>query len=291
VEDAIAELAAYADVPGLDWAALNASGNGLVASNAYLEQGLEPLFQRYIAVIDSLDLTAAELSGTTTEEARSAWDSIWVAINKRAGVVLDAIAAGELRVAWNNAVQIRSDVLRRLVIASHAVSMDALGSHDTGMVRYAVESGQLSIEDAQADANDIARLWRGVILLNEQSALDSLKIKQGLGLAWFSAPVAFALVATITVIALCLTVVWTVSETNQDRREWCLDEQGSLRRDAPTWCREAPSSPLATFLGPVSAGAKSLGTALGWAIGLGAIAGLLVMRRNKQRNIQVRGWS
>jgi len=273
VDEALVELASYGAPDGLDWDSLNAAGKGLLDSDLYLEH-MDAVWERWARVMATLNITDAELEETSPEQARAAWKETTESITDKARHVLAALADGELTVAWDSAVTIYGGAVRSLVIALAVVTHEALQAHEAGVVRYAVDSGQLTLAQAQGDADNVVKLWKAVIELDREGALNELKRPEylnGLGAAWLTAPVAVVLISIIAIIAFVVVVIWAVSEWNDERRRWCLDSNNDVKADAPAWCYEEPPQPLATFLEPLGRTGQAIGTAVGVALGVGAL--------------------
>lgn len=276
ISGALLEVASYADVKGLDWDELNYGGNGILDSDEYIFQ-LNDTYQRFLRVINTLSISEAEWMATTPDQAMEAWEETSGALSDKADAILDAIADFELSLAWDNAVTIYSGYLRNVILAAGVVATAALESHEGGVVRFAIETGQLSLAGAEEDADNINKLYMAVVKLDEYGLLNDLKKPQymsGVGAAAAvlrGAPLAWAIVGGLAVLAAAVVVVWSISEKNSERRVWCLDDDGNIREDAPDWCYEEPADPMAMFLAPLTAVGSAIGTAIGIAVGVGAL--------------------
>ena len=290
--ESVVQLASYADVGGLRWEELNATGNGILQSPEYVRR-LNATWDRFYATMASLSIPQSEWEGTSPAAARKAWDELSTELGRRSGEVLDAMQSAELSLAYDRAVELKADAVRGVVVTAAAVANANMISHETGIVRFAVQTGQLDLNQAEADADNLVRLMECIILLDDYGVLSALKTPvSGMGegcivlprvpnapLGVVAVPVigagylALVMIAAIFAVAGAVVYIWSVSEANAERREWCLDDNMNLREGAPEWClREPPKDPLADAL---ARGGESLGKALGY--GLVAVAGITLL--------------
>lgn len=274
---AILEVASYADVSGLAWDELEGTGNGLLDSDEYIFQ-LNETWDRFDAVTRTLAISAAEWEETTAAQARAAWAATTDELGEKADAILDAITSFEVSLAWDRAVTLYTGYLRSLLIAGAVSASAALESHESGMVRYAVVSGQMTPEEARRDADNIQKFLAAVVKLDDWGFLKELKKPRyvsGVGaaaaVAARGAPLVWAAVAALAVIAAAAVVIWSINETNERRDKWCLDENNEIRPNAPGWCYEEPGDPLSVFLEPLTKTGAALGTAVGVVLGVGAL--------------------
>lgn len=281
---ALEELASYADVEGLDWQRINADGEGIVGSGGYLSE-LQERWQRFYDVTETLAITDAQWEETTAEQAADAWQEVRRHVSDKADQMLTALGRGELRVAWDHAATVYSGSLKKLIIATSAVSHRNLTAHEDGTMSYAVQTGQTTLEAAEKDADHIAMLWSAVVQLDQWGAFGGLKKKQfaGVGAAPGAAagtaarglPIVIAAVGIAAVIAAVIVFLAYLSHRNGLIEDYCFDAEGQLRADAPHWCDQAgeqlTSDPLAVFLEPVRQTGKALATGLAVAAGVGVV--------------------
>ncbi len=284
VEDVLVDLAAYADIEGIDWPSLNAQGQGLMESQAYL-QVLDDRWERFYSVVETLAITDAEWEETTAEEARDAWTEVRDAMTDKAGLMLDALLAGELSVAYDHAATIWTGSLKKLVVATSHVSHRNLTAHQDGTLYYAIEVGALTATEVEEEASAIARLWDCVVKLDQWNALSELK-KPGhvsvgqtpqqatVGQALLRGlPFVITAVGIAAVIAAVVVFLSYLSDRNAQIEKFCFNDDGSVREDRPAWCDEpnqGMQDPLAVFLQPFTEAGKRLAT------GLSIVAGVAV---------------
>lgn len=282
--DVLIDLAAYADIRGLDWQTLNASGQGVMQNGGYLDV-LETRWGEFYGVAETLDISAAEWEETTAKEAADAWHEVRDAIGEKASLMLDALSAGELRVAMEHAATIWTGSLRKLIIATSHVSHRNLTAHSDGTLYELIAAGELTVEDVEEEASSIARLWDAIVKLDSWNALSSLKKPEyggtaGLGQAQGAAaqvlargiPMAIAVIGIAAVIASIIVFLSYLSDRNKQIDQFCFDKDGALREGRPSWCDEAGQGmpdPLAIFLEPFRSAGERLAT------GLSVVAGIV----------------
>jgi hypothetical protein len=278
VDDLVVELASYADIEGIDWATLNAQGQGILESDHY-QRVLEARWEAFYAVAETLAITDAEWEETTAEQARDAWKEVYDEISAKAGVMLDAITSGELLVAYDHAATLWSGSLKKLVIATSHVSHYNLTAHEDGTMYWAIETGAMTVAEVEEEASACARLWDCVVKLDEWGALSSLKKPEHGGPAGVGAiqiPAAAIVIAAVGIAAVIASVVvfaMYLSDRNSRIDKFCFDENGELAADRPAWCDEpgqGQPDPLAIFLKPFTEAGKRLAT------GLTIVAGIAV---------------
>lgn len=283
VEDVLVDLAAYADIEGIDWASLNAQGQGLMQSQAYL-QVLDERWERFYSVVETLAITDAEWEETTAEEARDAWTEVRDAMTDKAGLMLDALLAGELSVAYDHAATIWTGSLKKLVVATSHVSHRNLTAHQDGTLYYAIETGVLTAAEVEEEASAIARLWDCVVKLDQWDALSGFKKPQySVGQTPQQATVGQAIlrglpfvitaIGVAAVVAAVVVFLSYLSDRNSQIDKFCFNDDGSLREGRPPWCDEpgqGMQDPLAVFLQPFTEAGKRLAT------GLSIVAGIAV---------------
>ncbi len=282
VPDAVLELASYANLRGIDWDTLNAQGRGVLQSDDYVFV-LDERWKEFYRVAETLDITDSEWEETSATEARDAWSEVLDSMANSAQAMLDALAAGELSVALDSAATIWTGALRKLVIATSAVSHWNLTAHMDGTMVYAIETGQTTVEDVQEEASSVARLWDAIVQLDGMNAFSSFKKPQyggasGIGQAPASAAAQVAarsfpwIVGAVLVAAvICALLVFLsyLSDRNDRIRMFCFDANGNLRKDRPGWCDEPNQGmpdPLAVFLGPAKEFGRTVGTYVGIAL-------------------------
>lgn len=280
VEDVLVDLAAYADIEGIDWPSLNAQGQGLMQSEAYL-QVLDERWERFYSVVETLAITDAEWEETTAEEARDAWTEVRDAVTDKAGLMLDALLDGEFSVAYDHAATIWTGSLKKLVVATSHVSHRNLTAHQDGTLYYAIETGALTVTEVEEEASAIARLWDCVVKLDQWDALSGFK-KPGLGVTPQATvgqavlrglPFVITAVGIAAVIAAVIVFLSYLSDRNAQIDKFCFNDDGSVREDRPAWCDEpnqGMQDPLAVFLQPFTEAGKRLATGLSIVAGIAA---------------------
>lgn len=282
IEEALEELASAADIEGINWQSLNASGLGLMQSDHYLDL-IDARWEKFYNVAESLDISDAEWEETTAEQARDAWTEVKDALSAKADAMLDALSRGDLMVAWDEAATIWTGALRRLIIAASHVAHSNLAAHADGTVRYAIETGQTTVADAENDADRIARIFSAVAKLDQWGALEDLKktsavsgLGQAQAVATRSLPMVIAAIGIAAVIGAVVVFVAYLSHRNEMLEKYCFDEAGNLRSDAPPWCLDPPD-PLSVFLQPFERLASGVSVAI--TIGVVIWVGALVLPR------------
>ena len=280
VSDAVLDLAAYASLRGLDWETLNAEGKGVLQSGQYVDV-LDQRWDEFYRVAETLAITDAEWETTTAKEARDAWTEVAGSMEASAGAMLDALGRGELSVAMEHAATVWTGSLKKLVIATSAVSHRNLGAHLDGTLYYGIETGQVTVEEVQEEASSVARLWDAIVQLDQYGALTSLKKPEyggtaGLGQA--AAPVAqiaarglpwvIAGVVIAAVVCTLIVVLAFLSDKNEQIDKFCFNPDGSLREDRPGWCDlpDQGKNPLSIFMKPLEEFGNRLGTFMGVAL-------------------------
>lgn len=282
LSDALIDLASYADIRGIDWQALNAAGQGVLQSEAYVDV-LEARWQGFYAVAQTLAITDAEWEETSAESAREAWVEVRDALNERAGLLLEAISQGEVSLAYDHAVQLWSGSLKKLVVATSHVSHRNLTAHEDGTLAWALEAGETTVADVEQEASAIAMLWDAIIKLDGWGALQDLKKPEygGVGQAQQTLSTVLARGLPILIVAVAVAavvtaiVVWLsyLSDRNDKIDRFCFDGD-KLREDRPPWCDEPGQGmrdPLSVFLKPFEEAGKQLAT------GLTVIGGILAV--------------
>jgi hypothetical protein len=278
VSEALVQLASYAELRGIDWPSLNAEGKGVLDSTDYLDE-LEARWQQFYAVAETLAITDAEWETTTAAEAKDAWTEVADSVGASASAMLDAISEGELSVAMDQAATIWTGALRTLVIATSAVSHRNMTAHSDGTFLYAIEAGDLTVEQVEDEASAVASLWDAVVQLDDWGALSSLKKPEFGGAAGLGTPAAAAGQAVMrglpwvitgvlvaAVVAAVIVFLAYLSDRNEQIEKFCFTEDGSLRADRPGWCDEAGQGmpdPLAVFMKPAEEFGKRMATMLG----------------------------
>lgn len=283
VEDVLVDLAAYADIEGIDWPSLNAQGQGLMQSEAYL-QALDERWERFYSVAETLAITDAEWEETTAEEARDAWTEVRDAMTDKAGLMLDALLDGKFSVAYDHAATIWTGSLKKLVVATSHVSHRNLTAHQDGTLYWAIETGALTVTEVEEEASSIARLWDCVVKLDQWNALNEFKKPEyGVGQTPQQATVGRVIVRGLPFVitsigiaaVIAAVIVWLsyLSDRNSQIDKFCFNEDGSVREGRPAWCDEpnqGMQDPLAVFLKPFTEAGKRLAT------GLSIVAGIAV---------------
>lgn len=283
---ALEELASFADVEGLDWAHLNAVGAGIMGDGGYLDE-LERRWDKFYAVAETLAITDAEWEETSAKEASDAWKEVRDHIKAKAGKMLDALSSGELTVAWEQAATIYSGSLKKLVIATSAVSHRNLTAHEDGTLVFAIQTGQTTVDAAQTDADHVAMLWSGLVKLDQWNALSELKKKQYAGVGAGEAaeaaagaaarglPIVIAAIGIAAVIAAIIVFLAYLSHRNELIDKYCFDKSGNTRPDAPYWCQQVgeqlTTDPLAVFLQPLEKTGQRLATGVTLAVGVALV--------------------
>ncbi len=292
---ALEELASYADVEGLNWQQLNARNEGILGEGGYLFE-LEDRWKEFYAVAETLAITDAEWEETSAEEVADAWKEVRDHIADKASKMLDALSAGELTVAWDHAATLYTGSLKKLVIATSAVSHRNLTAHQDGTLIFAVKTGQTTVEEAQKDADHVAMLWAGIVKLDQWGALNELKkpaYLSGLGAAAGAAarglPIIVAAIGVAAVIAAVVVFLAYLSHRNEMIDKYCFDRSGQLLPGAPSWCRRVgeglTADPLSVFLEPFRETGQTLATGLSVVAGVAALVWIApaVLRKVAER--------
>lgn len=279
--DAVVELASYANLRGIDWEQLRSEGRGLMDSDDYI-QVLEQRWEQFYAVAETLEITDAEWETTSAKEARDAWHEVLDSMSQSAQAMLNAIAAGDLSVAFDHAATVWTGSLKQLVIATSAVSHRNLTAHQDGTLYYAIETNQATVEEVEEQASSVARLWDAVVQLDQLNALKGLKKVEyggtaGLGQAQQAAatllrrslPWVIGGVIVGAIVCALLVFLAYLSDQNAKIEKFCFDANGEPREDRPAWCDEPGQgmpNPLAIFLKPATDFAQTLATYMGIAV-------------------------
>jgi hypothetical protein len=284
--ESVVELASYADVAGLPWDQINATGGGVLGSGEYVYQ-LNQTWDRFYALLTTLAISNDEWEGMSPGDARKAWNDLSDELGRRSDDVFAAVSNAELSLAWEQAVELKTDYVRGLVVNAAAVANAGMLSHEGGLTRFAVETGQTTLTQAEADADNLNRMMECVLQMDDFGVLSEIKRPgmSGVGAApLVGGYLALVVIAAIFAVAGVVVYVWSVSETNAERREWCLDDAGNLRPNAPDFCQRPPENPLADAL---AGGAREFGKALG--TGIAVVAGIAILIWAVKRSAVKRG--
>lgn len=295
---ALDELAAQYVPKGLAWGAIEGSAGGLLESNGYVFT-MEQRQAEYFAVMTTLDVELTrELSA---RDAMESYDLTKTAAVAAAPAALDAIAIGLGVVSADDALRVRLEPLEQLLVLVDAVTWSSYSAHYSGVARWLVERGEMSLEEAKRDASATYALWSGVIELDRLGVLDPLKRRGQRGTGAVQVPVVIAIAVVVAIAAIAWLIVTLVEGSRRadfmDRS--CFDEEGKPRAadERPPYCdeygknlAENPNGHLAVLLGPLTSAVGGITTALGVALAIGAaiLAGGYVLPRVLQATATVR---
>lgn len=280
---AVETLAGYADLKTIPWPSLDQAGHGFMVSDAYVEL-IQAERTRWRQASQALvpSLTNDEVIAAA-DNAKNAWTGVYDELERRASSVVAAITRGDVSVAFSDAVSLPVATLRATVIACSAMADAGALAHETGAVRFAVQSGEWSVERAEQDADQILAMYDALSTLAEGGTLDALKPPPVAGLGWIQALVVAVAVVTAIIVIAWLIITWREQSYVYDmRRNRCFDKDGNPRAPWPSDCQlyfdnlaKQPFGHLTAAFAPFTEGAKgfgaSIGSALGWALGLTAM--------------------
>jgi hypothetical protein len=278
------ELAARYDALGLPWGELEAAGKGLLESDAYIDV-MRDRFDQYFQVMFTLDIPELEYhQELAVAQAKEAYHVVRDAAVLVAPAALEAIALALPSLSMREAMQVRLDAFRRLIVLSNAVAAASLAAHETGVAKWLVETGQMTLEEAMDDASDAYALWGAVMELERLGLLNAMKkpaFRGQSGLGAISAGAVVVVIAIVVAIALIAWVVVTVVEGGRRAAfmdKSCFDEGGRLLENRPPFCdkygdeiAKNPNAHLAVMLEPITAGVSTVAKGLAAAAVLGVI--------------------
>lgn len=277
------EIAEYAEVTPIGWAQLNAAGQTLVESDAYIHL-LDAKYEHYYAVMRQLDIPELTFR-MQPGAAQEAYEAVAAEIEARGDAILAALRAGQPTVAANLAVRMPKDALRRFLVAVNTICFASYVGHQTGVWRDAVLTGRMSLSDAEANADDTYRMWDAVLQLNRQGILETYKkpeFRGGLGGAppMLVIVLVIGVVLVVALIAFLIVFLKQVSFQQQVIEDSCFDKGPTgrlvLKKPLPPHCdaylkgiTKDPNSGLNLFLKPFEQASKAAATVLSFAVVLG----------------------
>lgn len=286
----------FQKVAPLPWAELNARGQGLVASNEYLNL-LTTRWAQFLTVVGRYNLQL------DNDALTSGIAALGEALNEHARVFLEADLRGMAEVARKDAFMVPGPLLRALLAAAYTQSDLSYFTHLSGTWRDGVTAGALDLATAQEDASRLYQIMGAILFLEDAGLLSAAGEQvpvpppppvQGLGAPPVPVLVAGVVVLVVLMGALCFIFlqVYAAQERMAILQKCCHDKEGNPREAPSAWCKtfcegmakraDPAHDPFAVFLKET---AKGIGSGLKWALAIGGsiLALQLAMRMTETK--------
>lgn len=277
------ELAARYDALDLPWEELDRAGTGLLESDAYIDV-MRERFDEYFKMMFTLDIPEITYKQQLAlDQARDAYKVVKDATVLVAPVAVEAIALAVPTLSAKEAMHVRAIALRRMIVVANAVAASSLAAHETGVVRWMVERGEMTLEEAMKDASDTYAIWGALLELDRLGLLNVYKKPQfgtsGLGeITTATVVLVIAIVAGIAIVAWLVITLVEGSRRAEFMDKSCFDADGRLLADRPPFCdrygdelAKNPNAHLASAMEPFTLAAGTLSKGLAAAAILGVV--------------------